>query len=45
MVEFAEQHDWRLQGPDGIIFLYGTEVFNRRKTNFELAKARKSAEE
>jgi hypothetical protein len=45
IVEFAEQHEWRLQGPDGMIFLYGTGVSNRRRANFEKAQARKAEEE
>jgi hypothetical protein len=45
VVVFDEQHEWRLQGPDGMIFLYGTGVSNRRKANFEKAQARKAEEE
>jgi hypothetical protein len=45
VVEYAEQHEWRLQGPDGMIFLYGTGVSNRRRRNFEKAQARKEEEE
>jgi hypothetical protein len=44
-VEFSKQHEWRLQGPDGMIFLYGTGVSNRRRANFEKAQARKAEEE
>jgi hypothetical protein len=45
VVKYAEQHEWRLQGPDGMIFLYGTGVSNRRRRNFEKAQARKEEEE
>jgi hypothetical protein len=44
-VEYAEQPDWRLQGPDGMLFLYGTDVTLRRKANFEKEKKRKAEEE
>jgi hypothetical protein len=44
-VEYAEQHDWRLEGPDGMLYLYGTDVSLCRKAIFERAKARKIADE
>jgi hypothetical protein len=44
-VEYAEQHDWRLQGPDGMLFLYGTDVTLRRKANFKKEKERKAEKE
>jgi hypothetical protein len=44
-VEYAEQHDWRLEGPDGMLYLYGTDVSLHRKANFDRAKARKIADE
>jgi hypothetical protein len=44
VVSYAEQRNWRLAGPDGPIFLYGTEVSARRRRNFEATEARKTAE-
>jgi hypothetical protein len=44
-VEYAEQQVWRLQGPDGMLFLYGTDVTLRPKANFEKEKKRKIKEE
>jgi hypothetical protein len=43
MVSYAEQRSWRLAGPDGPIFLYGTEVSACRRRNFKASEARKTA--
>jgi hypothetical protein len=45
VVEYAEQRNFCLAGPDGIIFLYGNEVTARRRANFKAAEARREEEE
>jgi hypothetical protein len=45
VVEYAEQRNFRLAGPDGSIFLYGNDVTAGHRANFEAAEARRCEEE
>jgi hypothetical protein len=44
VVEYAEQTNFCLARPDGIIFLYGNDVTARCRANFEAAEARRCEE-